>query len=528
MLKLHKKDKLEDILKETGAAGIIRYGQEQLEISRLTIMNWMSKIGQTQTIQLTDSTTGVTQEVECEMVNLHAKEFSNMLENAPFYKKVGKITARQADMPEIVVHKNPLEPDIIANIGDWVVQNPIIFEPYVIKDILFSAHYMPLEGEKNTYVSIGKPVKATTVVRNIAFVASWGQLQVMQAGDVIIHNSMGERYGVKQQTFYNSYEKTTHLPMRFVNREGHKEEIECRIVDLSSTYFNDAFEKAYFYKKLVEIRARQASTLELVSTFLDATHNTANPGDWIVANPGEDPYVIKANRFAELYRPKPGEEDVYISIGKPVKAIPIDEDIVFIAPWGELQAVRKGGHIIQDVEGQRYGIDALSFSQTYHQVRQMAMKFRDHTGKDAVVQCDLVDLSTSYYVQLFAQSPMYKKITEVWARQAQKMEIISTELDATQNTANPGDWIVSNPGEKPYIIREDRFAKMYKPKEGDPGLYVSVSKPVHCVRTDKDIVFIAPWRELQAVRAGGYILENMEGERYSISEKSFKDTYQPC
>ena len=115
-------------LKNTGAAGIMEYGLNQLAINRKTILNWMSKIGEIQAIQVTDER-GFREEVKCEMVNLDSAEFDFKFEKTSFYKKNVEIFARQAILPEIVIHNEQGMPDVIANIGDWIVNNPKANDP---------------------------------------------------------------------------------------------------------------------------------------------------------------------------------------------------------------------------------------------------------------------------------------------------------------------------------------------------------------------------------------------------------------
>lgn len=146
-------------------------------------------------------------------------------------------------------------------------------------------------------------------------------------------------------------------------------------------------------------------------------------------------------------------------------------------------------------------------------------------GKKEKVQCELVDLRAEDYNKAVENAEWYKKSVEIRARQAIKQEKIETALDATKNVAGPGDWIVTNPGGEEYVIRAEKFAKLYEPKEGEPGLFVSKGVPVRAVRTEKNITFIAPWGEMQSVREGGYVIDN-NGERYGIDRKAFTDTYK--
>ncbi len=121
---------------------------------------------------------------------------------------------------------------------------------------------------------------------------------------------------------------------------------------------------------------------------------------------------------------------------------------------------------------------------------------------------------------------MFKKSVEIRARRAVPGEVIETGLDATKNTAEEGDWIVTNPNGEQYIVKDDKFQARYEPKEGEDGVFVSKGLPVKAVQVDRNIVFKAPWGELQAVKAGGYIIES-GNERYGIDQDAFLKTYKP-
>lgn len=67
---------------------------------------------------------------------------------------------------------------------------------------------------------------------------------------------------------------------------------------------------------------------------------------------------------------------------------------------------------------------------------------------------------------------IYKKQGEVQARQATEKEEVITVMKSstgeveTKNKAMPGDWIVINPGGEEYVLKPEKFASRYEPKEG--------------------------------------------------------------
>ncbi len=514
-----------DHLTRLESAGQEEYAESQAHLIRQTVFDWTGKVGQTEDLQYRNKN-GQFEIIRCEIVNLKDSKYAAYFENVPFYRKCLEIKARQVEATEIV-DKNAEGADVIANVGDWIVTNPLEKRPYAIEADKFATLYVPKPNSPGVYASVGKPVKAYQTDSNVAFLAPWGQPQIMTAGSYLLDSTTGERYGVERELFEVTYQRLEHVPMRFKNHAGESLEIPCRVVDLHSKTYNALFESAGFYIKSIKIYARQATSVEVIDTPLDATKNTASPGDWIVNNPGERPYIVRARDFPKLYQAKEEEPGAFVSIGKPVKAVQPAEDIVFIAPWGELQAVQKGGSIIQGVDGGRYGIDQQSLKNTYMKLSYLPTRFKKENGAAVMVSCRIIDLKTKHFDQLFAQASLFHKQVEIRARQAKEPETIFSEATASQITAKPGDWIVRPESKQPYIILNEQFLKLYRPNEGDANIFVSLSKPVRRIELNEDVIFVASWGELQGVESGGSLLENSEGERYGISPQDFARDYRP-
>jgi hypothetical protein len=150
------------------------------------------------------------------------------------------------------------------------------------------------------------------------------------------------------------------------NQVGEKVEVKCRLVDLNTPEYDKEFEDAPLFRKNAEVKARQATTREEIETALDATRSVAEPGDWIVTNPGGEVYTVKKKTFENAYRQKEGEEGTFATLGVPVKAVQVNADIAFMAPWGSEQGVRSGGYVVERQDnGERYGIEKAAFEATY-------------------------------------------------------------------------------------------------------------------------------------------------------------------
>lgn len=149
-------------------------------------------------------------------------------------------------------------------------------------------------------------------------------------------------------------------------------EVECKIVDLSTDDFNILFENAPLFSKRsdIEVQARQVTEVEEVVTALDGTESIANPGDWVVTNPGGEKYSVKEDIFANGYNKKDGSPGVFIPVGVPTKVVEVSESVVFVASWGSDQGVRAGGVVVerQDDTKERYGIEKQAFADTYERM----------------------------------------------------------------------------------------------------------------------------------------------------------------
>ncbi len=126
------------------------------------------------------------------------------------------------------------------------------------------------------------------------------------------------------------------------------------------------------YAKFARIQAVMAKGGEAVETILSdgtrETTNTANPGDWIVTNPGGEQYIVPAEKFPKKYEPAPElGEGWFKPTGGIQKFLELEEDITFVCSWGETQFIKAGGMInvtnLEDI----YGMAREEFFSTYQE-----------------------------------------------------------------------------------------------------------------------------------------------------------------
>lgn len=153
-----------------------------------------------------------------------------------------------------------------------------------------------------------------------------------------------------------------------------EEKVLCRRIDMLKEFAAD-FENADSFRKIGTVGARQATEREEIISSQDGMKNYAEPGDWIIKNPGDkDPYVFgskndsiedRQKKFAKKYEPKPGDEGMFIPKGI-IKAVRVNENLVFNTSWGEQMAVKAGGYVADG----GYAIAEDSFANTYEKIEK--------------------------------------------------------------------------------------------------------------------------------------------------------------
>jgi hypothetical protein len=132
---------------------------------------------------------------------------------------------------------------------------------------------------------------------------------------------------------------------------------------------------------------REATTVDTVWSG-ERTRSQAGPGDWIVTNldrygnplrddKGElNQYVIKAERFPELYKRIPGETEqgprFQAREESKVDSVRFSGGIDILAPWDRRQAV-ESGYLLRN-GNEVYANDEESFEKTYELSREPSQR----------------------------------------------------------------------------------------------------------------------------------------------------------
>jgi len=148
-----------------------------------------------------------------------------------------------------------------------------------------------------------------------------------------------------------------------------------------------------------------------------------------------------------------------------------------------------------------------------------------------------IDRKAQEIMITLAGAPVFKKQGQVNARPAAVGEEITTTLEGgakeTINTAQAGDWIMTNPSGEKYIISEKKFFSRYEVTDED-GVYKAKGSCRAIVNPfGKPIEIMASWGSPQMGGADCMIADtcdedgsNMGGEPYLIDANAFAKTYK--
>ncbi|MBI2064492.1 MAG: hypothetical protein HYT62_00340 [Candidatus Yanofskybacteria bacterium] len=147
-----------------------------------------------------------------------------------------------------------------------------------------------------------------------------------------------------------------------------------------------------------------------------------------------------------------------------------------------------------------------------------------------------VDRKASKIMRALAEAPLFKKQGQVKARPAVPGERVTTTLasgvDETANTANEGDWVMTNPSGEQYVISGKKFFDRYEATNED-GVY-SAKGYCRAIKNPfgRPIEIMASWGEPQTGDENCMVADicdadgNVEGEPYIIEAKVFAGTYK--
>jgi hypothetical protein len=148
-----------------------------------------------------------------------------------------------------------------------------------------------------------------------------------------------------------------------------------------------------------------------------------------------------------------------------------------------------------------------------------------------------IDRKAPEILVALATAPVFKKQGQVIARLAIAGESLTTTLASgkkeTENKANEGDWIVTNPSGEEYIISGAKFTARYEPTSTG-GVYAAKGSCRAIVNPfGEPIEIMASWGSPQTGGDDCMIADvcdadgsNLSGEPYLIDASAFAETYK--
>ena len=158
--------------------------------------------------------------------------------------------------------------------------------------------------------------------------------------------------------------------------------MEYKKIDDIKKYVNSLLENGKqisLYIKKATISVRKANIGEEVITYIkdketgklieETRQIIKDENIYVVTNVGGEVYAITLDTLNKNYY-KGEKENEYIAKATPRKVIEIDENISFVAPWGEIMNLQAGAWLNVDDMTKIYGINPIEFYQTYKKYEQ--------------------------------------------------------------------------------------------------------------------------------------------------------------
>lgn len=144
--------------------------------------------------------------------------------------------------------------------------------------------------------------------------------------------------------------------------------VDPRDLDFEKDEINWVEKGIFSAKKIEGVRAEPAKPGERLETKVNdflVTSNVAREGFWKITTSQGDQYFLDGKRFEDNYEVEPDEKGIYKSKGLSRKMVKISKDICFVAPWGAMQYIPKGGVLVISDKYDIYGIHPGNFEASF-------------------------------------------------------------------------------------------------------------------------------------------------------------------
>lgn len=113
------------------------------------------------------------------------------------------------------------------------------------------------------------------------------------------------------------------------------------------------------------------------------------------------------------------------------------------------------------------------------------------------------------------------------AQQQMPINTITSDGKETQNVAEQNDIVMSGPSREQYVIKSNKFAKLYVGQIGGPIYPEQSPRNVALYNGQTAVNFTAPWGESMVLKPGDYLVKEAEGKYYRIAKNEYEMTYNP-
>lgn len=114
------------------------------------------------------------------------------------------------------------------------------------------------------------------------------------------------------------------------------------------------------------------------------------------------------------------------------------------------------------------------------------------------------------------------------AKKAQRVVTYTSDGKETENTAKPGDVIMSGPSKENYVLPMEKFEKLYQREANNVVVPEQSPRQVAQYNGSEIVKFKASWGEDMILKPGDYLVKENDGKGYyRIAAAEYQQTYNP-
>ncbi len=116
-------------------------------------------------------------------------------------------------------------------------------------------------------------------------------------------------------------------------------------------------------------------------------------------------------------------------------------------------------------------------------------------------------------------------MTYMVSREPQTVVTYTADGKETENQAGAGDIIMSGPSREKYVLKPEKFAKVYQGGIGGTVITEQSPRMVAVYAGDQVVRFMAPWGGRMVLKPGDYLVKDGDEGYYRIAKLEFEQTY---